>query len=65
MITQIENNVSTLAADVARMLLERQLSPVPIIPPTFKDATPVVEKPQVIEELVIEEVSIDGMCGVY
>ncbi len=23
------------------------------------------EKPQIQEELVIEEISIDGMCGVY
>ncbi|WP_420886161.1 mycofactocin precursor MftA [Candidatus Contendibacter odensensis] len=26
---------------------------------------PSVEPPQVTEELLIEEVSIDGMCGVY
>lgn len=24
-----------------------------------------VEKPRILSELVIEEVSIDGMCGVY
>jgi mycofactocin precursor len=24
-----------------------------------------VEKPRILEEVVIEEVSIDGMCGVY
>lgn len=24
-----------------------------------------VEQPQITEELLIEEVSIDGMCGVY
>ncbi|MDS4021782.1 MAG: variant-type mycofactocin precursor [Candidatus Competibacter sp.] len=24
-----------------------------------------MEKPRVVEEVVIEEVSIDGMCGVY
>jgi mycofactocin precursor len=23
------------------------------------------EKPRILEEVVIEEVSIDGMCGVY
>ena len=23
------------------------------------------EKPQILEDVVIEEVSIDGMCGVY
>ncbi|WP_211203034.1 mycofactocin precursor MftA [Candidatus Competibacter phosphatis] len=26
---------------------------------------PAVELPEVTEELLIEEVSIDGMCGVY
>jgi mycofactocin precursor len=26
---------------------------------------PSAEKPQIVEELLIEEVSIDGMCGVY
>ncbi len=26
---------------------------------------PVVEKPEASEEIVIEEISIDGMCGVY
>ncbi|MDS4042097.1 MAG: variant-type mycofactocin precursor [Candidatus Competibacter sp.] len=24
-----------------------------------------MEKPRVVEEVIIEEVSIDGMCGVY
>ena len=26
---------------------------------------PAAEKPEVSEEIVIEEISIDGMCGVY
>ncbi|MBK8185374.1 MAG: mycofactocin precursor [Candidatus Competibacteraceae bacterium] len=26
---------------------------------------PIMEAPQITEELLIEEVSIDGMCGVY
>lgn len=30
-----------------------------------KDVKPSAEKPQIVEELLIEEVSIDGMCGVY
>ena len=30
-----------------------------------KDAEPLAEKPRILEEVVIEEVSIDGMCGVY
>lgn len=28
-------------------------------------AEPRAEKPRITEELLIEEVSIDGMCGVY
>jgi mycofactocin precursor len=30
-----------------------------------EDVNPSAEKPQIVEELLIEEVSIDGMCGVY
>ncbi len=26
---------------------------------------PMSEKPEILDEVVIEEVSIDGMCGVY
>lgn len=33
--------------------------------PAAKEAKTTAEKPEVLEELVIEEVSIDGMCGVY
>lgn len=29
------------------------------------EATPPLEQPQILAELIIEEVSIDGMCGVY
>ncbi|MGB3409989.1 MAG: mycofactocin precursor MftA [Microthrixaceae bacterium] len=29
------------------------------------DADAVVEEPLIEEELLVEEVSIDGMCGVY
>lgn len=34
-------------------------------PVTGKKDEPAGEKPRVVEEVVIEEVSIDGMCGVY
>jgi mycofactocin precursor len=30
-----------------------------------KEAEALAEKPRILEEVVIEEVSIDGMCGVY
>lgn len=29
------------------------------------DKSEAAEEPQVIEEIVIEELSIDGVCGVY
>jgi mycofactocin precursor len=31
----------------------------------FEDTEWLAERPHIEEELVIEEVSIDGMCGVY
>jgi len=31
----------------------------------LKKIEPPMEKPRIVEEVVIEEVSIDGMCGVY
>ncbi len=34
-------------------------------PITTKNEAETVEEPQVIEEIVIEELSIDGVCGVY
>ena len=30
-----------------------------------KNEVETVEEPQVLEEIVIEELSIDGVCGVY
>lgn len=45
------------------------VSPVPAIAtPTealARHPEPAMEPPEVTEELLIEEVSIDGMCGVY
>lgn len=34
-------------------------------PLALKDKTPAGGKPQILDDVVIEEVSIDGMCGVY
>lgn len=34
-------------------------------PMALKKIEPPMEKPRIVEEVVIEEVSIDGMCGVY
>ena len=33
--------------------------------PTPKNEDTTVEEPEVIEEIVVEELSIDGVCGVY
>jgi mycofactocin precursor len=50
-----------------------QVPPIAVVTPisalttdiAARHAEPSVEPPEVMEELLIEEVSIDGMCGVY
>jgi mycofactocin precursor len=37
----------------------------PPVPMALKEGGPAGEKPRILEDVVIEEVSIDGMCGVY
>ncbi len=37
----------------------------PATPQAQQAVTTVVEKPQIVHEVIIEEISIDGMCGVY
>lgn len=37
----------------------------PLTMPTGSDGTALEDHPLVEEELLVEEVSIDGMCGVY
>ncbi|MCK4273253.1 MAG: mycofactocin precursor [Dehalococcoidales bacterium] len=32
---------------------------------TTKNESQTVEEPEVIEEIIVEELSIDGVCGVY
>ena len=34
-------------------------------PLTVKNETLTAEEPRIIEEIVVEELSIDGVCGVY
>jgi len=34
-------------------------------PVTVKDEGQAAEEPQIIEEIIVEELSIDGVCGVY
>ncbi len=40
------------------MLIETNSSPVNIEPP-------IAEEPEILEEISIEQLSIDGICGVY
>ena len=35
------------------------------VPVTVINENQTVEEPEVIEEIVVEELSIDGVCGVY
>ena len=32
---------------------------------TTKNESQTVEEPQIIEEIVVDELSVDGVCGVY
>ena len=50
------------ATDAAEAAVAQAASPAPV---ALKDGAPAPETPKVLEEVVIEEVSIDGMCGVY
>jgi mycofactocin precursor len=34
-------------------------------PVTVENEVQAVEEPRIIEEIVVEELSIDGVCGVY
>lgn len=44
-----------------------QLEPIVATPEplTLKEDNPAAGKPKILDDVVIEEVSIDGMCGVY
>jgi len=44
------------------MQKEKALSPVP---PEQNESQTIEEEPQVLEEIIVEELSIDGICGVY
>lgn len=59
MFTETHDATPTLATDtgVAR--------PKGVAPATLDEGEAKVGKPRIMEEVIIEEVSIDGMCGVY
>jgi mycofactocin precursor len=62
MFTETLKPVPTPVADAAAPQAE---SRTPVAPTALNENEPGIEKPQILEEVVIEEVSIDGMCGVY
>ena len=58
MFTEPQTAGATEAVDAA---VSQAASPAVVL----KDGAPAPEAPKILEEVVIEEVSIDGMCGVY
>jgi mycofactocin precursor len=42
--------------------IEKATSPAP---PESNECQNTEEEPQIIEEIIVEELSIDGICGVY
>jgi mycofactocin precursor len=62
MFTETHDATPSLATDAGA---GRAKSGVPVAPATLDEGEPGVGKPRIMEEVIIEEVSIDGMCGVY
>jgi mycofactocin precursor len=62
MLTEIEKEVSASTPNVSS---PQGKSHVSRLITELNPNEPMSEKPQILEEVVIEEVSIDGMCGVY
>ena len=61
MLTEIEKEVSTSTQNVSTIQGKSHDSP--LVTKALNE--PMSEKPRILDEVVIEEVSIDGMCGVY
>jgi len=59
----MEQGLGTIALEAPEVSLELEEPPMRV-----EDAAaeaPSTEAPAIVAELVIEEISIDGMCGVY
>jgi mycofactocin precursor len=65
MFTETLNAIPTPVADAAAPQAESRTPAAPAASTALNESQPGVGKPQILEEVVIEEVSIDGMCGVY
>lgn len=61
MLTQIEKEVSISTPDASIAQAKSHDSLIT----ELKANEALSEKPRILDEVIIEEVSIDGMCGVY
>jgi mycofactocin precursor len=62
MFTETQIAVPTSEPDATSAQVECRTPAAPAAP---SEAEPATGKPRIVEEVIIEEVSIDGMCGVY
>ena len=60
----VEERVTTPASEALTAPPTQPISDL-IVKPAPAQIEPLPEQPEIAEELLIEEVSIDGMCGVY
>lgn len=60
----VEERITTLASETPTVSPVKSISVLAVRPAPTK-VEPLPEQPEIAEELLIEEVSIDGMCGVY
>ena len=65
MFTETLNAIPTPVADAAAPQAECGTPAASPDLTALNEGQPGVGKPRILEEVVIEEVSIDGMCGVY
>lgn len=65
MLNQLQNADPQGAADTALLEIDPVVGTEARAPVALKQSEPAGKKPRILEEVVIEEVSIDGMCGVY
>ena len=65
MLTQIQNSETQSTTGTAILEPQRAMQSDTQTPVLGKQGEPADKKPRILEEVVIEEVSIDGMCGVY
>ena len=61
MLTEVQTTLPTSETDAAHTQ-PAATTPLPVAGATGEA---VGEKPRILQDVVIEEVSIDGMCGVY